>query len=94
MTSGMPDLSGAVHVQRCTRPTIPGTSFALTEIGFGASVIGDLYRVTFGMRSSQQIGRNAEPRRAPVRDALWSDLRAQGLISPDVPTAAGRVRCH
>jgi hypothetical protein len=91
MTSGMPDLSGAVQVQRCMRPTIPGTSFALTEIGFGATVIGNLYRVTFGMRSSQQIGRNAEPRRAP---ALWSDLRAQALISPDVPTAAGRVRCH
>ena len=49
---------------------------------------------TLGMRSSQQVGRNAELHRAPVRDGLWSDLRAPGLISPGVPTAAGRVRCH
>ena len=83
MTAGLPDPSGAAQVQRCTETdtrgstrerSIPGPSVALTEIGFGASVIGNLYRAT--------------------TDDEAADLRARDLISPDVPTGAGRVRCH
>ena len=92
MTAGLPDPSGAAQVQRCTETdtrgstrerSIPGPSVALTEIGFGASVIGNLYRATTDDEAAAAVA------------AAWdADLRARGLISPDVPTAAGRVRCH
>ena len=36
--------------------------------------------VTLGMRSPQQVARNAELHSSPVPGALWSDLRERGLI--------------
>ncbi|MDX3311004.1 aldo/keto reductase [Streptomyces sp. NPDC054884] len=48
--------------------------------------------VTLGMRTPGQVARNAELHRRHVPEALWDDLRAQGLIRPDVPGVAGRAR--
>lgn len=36
--------------------------------------------VTLGMRTPQQVARNIELYRRPVPEALWADLRSQGLI--------------
>jgi D-threo-aldose 1-dehydrogenase len=36
--------------------------------------------VALGMRTPQQVARNVELYRGGVRDALWADLRANGLI--------------
>ncbi|HEY8985348.1 MAG TPA: aldo/keto reductase, partial [Streptomyces sp.] len=44
--------------------------------------------VTLGMRGPDQLRRNVELHRSAVPGALWDDLRAQGLIRPDVPRAA------
>ncbi|WP_369231006.1 aldo/keto reductase [Streptomyces sp. R21] len=44
--------------------------------------------VTLGMRSPEQVTRNVELHLSTVPEALWDDLRAQGLIRPDVPRAA------
>ncbi|MEV4560693.1 aldo/keto reductase [Kitasatospora sp. NPDC049285] len=41
--------------------------------------------VTLGMRSPEQVARNAELYRSAVPESLWDDLRAAGLIRPDVP---------
>ncbi|MFC9636868.1 hypothetical protein ACFTY8_49030, partial [Streptomyces mirabilis] len=35
--------------------------------------------------SPDQVTRNVELHRSTVPEALWDDLRAQGLIRPDVP---------
>ncbi|WP_079085477.1 aldo/keto reductase [Streptomyces dysideae] len=45
--------------------------------------------VTLGMRDREQVTRNAELHRSAIPQALWDDLRRQGLIRPDVPTASG-----
>jgi len=42
--------------------------------------------VTLGMRNPEQVERNVELHRSAVPQALWDDLRSQGLIRPDVPT--------
>ena len=44
--------------------------------------------VTLGMRSPDQVTRNVDLHRSTVPEALWDDLRAQGLIRPDVPRGA------
>ncbi|BFV55691.1 aldo/keto reductase [Kitasatospora sp. CMC57] len=44
--------------------------------------------VTLGMRSPEQVERNVELHGRPVPDGLWEDLRARGLIRPDVPGTA------
>jgi D-threo-aldose 1-dehydrogenase len=36
--------------------------------------------VTLGMRSAEQVERNAHLYGAPVPDELWADLAARGLI--------------
>ncbi|KRD23457.1 MULTISPECIES: aldo/keto reductase [unclassified Streptomyces] len=42
--------------------------------------------VTLGMRTAEQVERNVELHHSAVPQALWDDLRHQGLIRPDVPT--------
>ncbi|MFG3528142.1 hypothetical protein ACGF8B_15515 [Streptomyces sp. NPDC047917] len=50
--------------------------------------------VTRGMRKQEQAERNVELHAQHVPDALWGDLRAQGLIRSDVPDGTpGRTRC-
>ncbi|MDX3804365.1 aldo/keto reductase, partial [Streptomyces sp. AK04-3B] len=51
----------------------------------------DVVNVTLGMRSPDQVARNAELHRRPVPETLWDDLRVQGLIRSDVPGATGRA---
>jgi D-threo-aldose 1-dehydrogenase len=41
--------------------------------------------VTLGMRSADQVVRNADLYRDPVPDELWAALRAEGLIRADTP---------
>ncbi|GAA0698422.1 aldo/keto reductase [Kitasatospora atroaurantiaca] len=41
--------------------------------------------VTLGMRTADQVERNAELHRRPVPAGLWDHLRAEGLIRADVP---------
>ncbi|MFE9453952.1 aldo/keto reductase [Streptomyces sp. NPDC006739] len=48
--------------------------------------------VTLGMRTAEQVERNAALHDQHVPDALWDDLHAQGLIRSDVPTEHGRGR--
>ncbi|WP_225102188.1 aldo/keto reductase [Streptomyces sp. CoH27] len=45
--------------------------------------------VTLGMRDREQVTRNVELHRSTVPQALWDDLRHQGLIRADVPTGGG-----
>ena len=45
--------------------------------------------VTLGMRSADQVARNAELHAKPVPAELWSTLRAEGLIRSDTPTHGG-----
>jgi D-threo-aldose 1-dehydrogenase len=45
--------------------------------------------VTLGMRDREQVARNVELHRSTVPQALWDDLRHQGLIRSDVPTGSG-----
>ena len=40
-----------------------------------------------GARSAEEIRSNIEHWATPISAALWSDLRAAGLIDPDAPTA-------
>ncbi|WP_330351084.1 aldo/keto reductase [Streptomyces sp. NBC_00582] len=42
--------------------------------------------VTLGMRNGEQVGRNVELHRRQAPEDLWKELRAQGLIRPDVPS--------
>ncbi|MGC0343928.1 aldo/keto reductase [Streptomyces sp. SLBN-8D4] len=44
--------------------------------------------VTLGMRTAKQVRRNVELHARRVPDGLWDELRAQGLIRADVPTAS------
>ncbi|MFC8679737.1 aldo/keto reductase [Streptomyces sp. BK205] len=48
--------------------------------------------VTLGMRTAEQVRRNVELHARPIPDGLWDELRAQGLIRADVPTAGGAGR--
>ncbi|MFF9762908.1 aldo/keto reductase [Streptomyces caelestis] len=41
--------------------------------------------VTLGMRTARQVIRNTDLHRQHVPEELWKELRAQGLIRPDVP---------
>ena len=45
--------------------------------------------VTLGMRSADQVARNAELHAIPVPAELWSTLRAEGLIRSDTPVHGG-----
>ncbi|MEU4876519.1 aldo/keto reductase [Streptomyces sp. NPDC021608] len=53
--------------------------------------------VTLGMRTAEQVVRNVELHARRIPDGLWDELRAQGLIRPDVPVGShgGRdARCR
>jgi D-threo-aldose 1-dehydrogenase len=43
--------------------------------------------VTLGMRNPEQVRRNTQLHQRPIPEGLWSDLRGQGLIRPETPTA-------
>jgi D-threo-aldose 1-dehydrogenase len=51
-----------------------------------------IINVTLGMRTAEQVGRNAELHQRHIPDELWDDLRAQGLIRSDVPGRGGSAR--
>ncbi|MEU2281067.1 aldo/keto reductase [Streptomyces sp. NPDC013178] len=51
-----------------------------------------IINVTLGMRNPEQVRRNVELHRQHIPEALWADLRTQGLIRADVPTADARER--
>lgn len=63
-----------------------GTSLPAAAIAFPLTH-PTIINVTLGMRNPEQVVRNAELHRQHIPDGLWDDLRAQGLIRPDVPTA-------
>ncbi|MEU5598826.1 aldo/keto reductase [Streptomyces sp. NPDC020298] len=62
-----------------------GTTLPAAAIAFPATH-PSIINVTLGMRSPEQVERNAELHRRPVPQDLWDDLRAEGLIRSDVPT--------
>ncbi|MFC9258285.1 aldo/keto reductase [Streptomyces hydrogenans] len=68
-----------------------GTTLPAAAIAF-ARTHPSIINVTLGMRSAAQVTRNAELHRRFVPGDLWDDLRAQGLIRPDVPAENGRQR--
>ncbi|MFE9425979.1 aldo/keto reductase [Kitasatospora sp. NPDC006697] len=47
--------------------------------------------VTLGMRTAEQVARNAELAGRPVPAALWEHLRSAGLIRSDVPSPDAAV---
>ncbi|WP_432584743.1 aldo/keto reductase [Streptomyces sp. HD1123-B1] len=53
-----------------------------------------IINVTLGMRSPEQVRRNIELHRRPISQGLWDDLRAHGLIRPDVPAPSGAEDAH
>jgi D-threo-aldose 1-dehydrogenase len=68
-----------------------GTTLPAAAVAFPYSH-PDIINVTLGMRTAQQVVRNVELHRQGVPDGLWDDLRARGLIRPDVPAANGPAR--
>ncbi|PPS71012.1 MULTISPECIES: aldo/keto reductase [Streptomyces] len=64
-----------------------GTALPAAAIAFPYTHPG-VVNVTLGMRTPKQVRRNAALHRGAVPEALWDDLRRQGLIRPDVPLAA------
>ncbi|MFE4634952.1 aldo/keto reductase [Streptomyces sp. NPDC056773] len=68
-----------------------GTTLPAAAIAF-PQTHPSIINVTLGMRSAAQVTRNAELHGRPVPEDLWDDLRAQGLIRPDVPAENGRQR--
>ncbi|MEV8562338.1 aldo/keto reductase [Streptomyces sp. NPDC051917] len=64
-----------------------GTSLPAAAIAFPYTH-PSVVNVTLGMRNPDQLTRNVELHRRTVPQALWDDLRAQGLIRPDVPRVA------
>ncbi|MEV7394616.1 MULTISPECIES: aldo/keto reductase [unclassified Streptomyces] len=76
-------VSRALRIARvCERH---GTTLPAAAIAFPATH-PSIINVTLGMRSQEQVQRNAELHRWPVPEGLWDDLRMEGLIRPDVPT--------
>ncbi|MFF6806065.1 aldo/keto reductase [Streptomyces sp. NPDC012616] len=66
--------------------TAHGTTLPAAAIAF-PHTHPSVVNVTLGMRSPDQVTRNTELHRRPVPEALWNDLRDQGLIRADVPGA-------
>ncbi|WP_406430751.1 aldo/keto reductase [Streptomyces sp. NBC_01589] len=67
-----------------------GTTLPAAAIAF-PHTHPSIINVTLGMRTPEQVGRNAELHRRAVPAGLWDRLRAEGLIRPDVPTLGSRV---
>ncbi|WP_340383921.1 aldo/keto reductase [Streptomyces sp. SS7] len=63
-----------------------GTTLPAAAIGFPRTHPA-VVNVTLGMRTAEQVRRNVELHARGVPDGLWDELRAQGLIRADVPTA-------
>jgi D-threo-aldose 1-dehydrogenase len=61
-----------------------GTSLPAAAIAFPYTH-PSVVNVTLGMRTAEQVERNVELHRSAVPQALWENLRRQGLIRPDVP---------
>ncbi|MCX5264580.1 aldo/keto reductase [Streptomyces sp. NBC_00199] len=70
--------------------TAHGTTLPAAAIAFPRTH-PTVVNVTLGMRSPDQVARNAELHRRHVPEALWDDLRAQGLIRSEVPGVTGRA---
>jgi D-threo-aldose 1-dehydrogenase len=70
--------------------TAHGTTLPAAAIAFPTTHPA-VVNVTLGMRNPEQVTRNAELHRRHVPDALWDELRAQGLIRADVPRAIDRA---
>ncbi|MET7456007.1 aldo/keto reductase [Streptomyces sp. NPDC005574] len=68
-----------------------GTTLPEAAIAF-PSTHPSIINVTLGMRSPQQVQRNVELHRRHTPEGLWDDLRAQELISSDVPAKNGHRR--
>ncbi|WP_330293269.1 aldo/keto reductase [Streptomyces sp. NBC_00576] len=64
-----------------------GTTLPAAAIAFPATHPSTV-NVTLGMRDRAQVTRNAELHRSTIPQALWDDLRCQGLIRPDVPSGS------
>ncbi|WP_327666606.1 aldo/keto reductase [Streptomyces sp. NBC_00485] len=67
-----------------------GTTLPAAAIAFPHTHPG-VVNVTLGMRTAEQVERNAELHRRPVPAGLWDHLRAEGLIRADVPSSGSRV---
>ncbi|SDG36092.1 aldo/keto reductase [Streptomyces griseoaurantiacus] len=68
-----------------------GTSLPAAAIAFPYTH-PSVVNVTLGVRTADHVRRNVELHRGTVPEALWDELRAQGLIRPDVPRAALTAR--
>jgi D-threo-aldose 1-dehydrogenase len=62
-----------------------GTSLPAAAIAFPLAH-PCVVNVTLGMRSAAEVRRNISLYNSRVRPALWSDLRAAGLLRPDAPS--------
>ncbi|WP_329466920.1 aldo/keto reductase [Streptomyces sp. NBC_01431] len=60
-----------------------GTTLPAAAIAF-AYTHPSIINVTLGMRNREHVTRNVELHRRQVPEDLWHDLRARGLIRPDV----------
>ncbi|WP_340374341.1 aldo/keto reductase [Streptomyces sp. SS7] len=70
--------------------TAHGTSLPAAAMAFPRTH-PSIINVTLGMRNPEQVRRNVALHGQVIPDALWDDLRAQGLIRSDVPDGgAGR----
>ncbi|NEA66226.1 aldo/keto reductase [Streptomyces sp. SID12488] len=68
--------------------TAHGTTLPAAAIAFPATHPSTV-NVTLGMRDRDQVTQNVELHGRAVPQALWDDLRGQGLIRPDVPGGSG-----
>ncbi|WP_037886356.1 aldo/keto reductase [Streptomyces sp. NRRL S-646] len=68
-----------------------GTSLPAAAIAF-PHTHPSIINVTLGMRTAEQVGRNVELHDQRVPDALWDDLRTQGLIRSDALVGRGGGR--
>ncbi|WP_141746647.1 aldo/keto reductase, partial [Streptomyces sp. LUP30] len=66
-----------------------GTTLPAAAIAF-PHTHPSVVNVTLGMRGPDQVTRNVELHRSTVPEALWDDLRRQGLIRSDVPSGSRR----
>ena len=68
-----------------------GTTLPAAAIAF-PHTHPSIINVTLGMRTAEQVGRNVELHDQRVPDALWDDLRTQGLIRSDALVGRGGGR--
>ncbi|MER6419337.1 aldo/keto reductase, partial [Streptomyces sp. NPDC001137] len=68
-----------------------GTTLPAAAIAFPSTHLS-VVNVTLGMRTAEQVRRNVQLHAQHVPDGLWDELRAQGLIRPDVPTPSDERR--